>query len=138
MRIKLSDSFGVQKARELLEKYILSGCDVELKKIVKLKTIKQLKYLHKMFALFGVENGLFPDEVKSLVKTTLDYTYEKNGYKFHKSLADAPVDEMKEFIERFRMWALEQGCVIPSSEEYLIKQFEIDSYIDKNSFKNSI
>lgn len=136
MKLDLSKSFDVQKAQEKLDRHIKRGEQIEIKLFRKKRTLKQNAYLHILFTIFGVEFGYSIEEAKTVVKREFGFYYEKNGMKFLRSTADLNTEELSSFIERFRNFSLEQGCVLPTAEEYLVNQFAIDSYTQRQSMEN--
>ena len=59
--------------------------------------------------------------------------YQKKGYKFLRSTTTMDTKELTNFIEWIRNYAATDGCIyIPTSEEYLINQYNIDKQIEQN------
>ena len=59
--------------------------------------------------------------------------YQKKGYKFLRSTTTMNTKELTCFIEWIRNYAAtEAGIYIPTSEEYLINQYNIDKQIEQN------
>lgn len=128
----LSSEFELEKAI----KYFSGLCDrkpvIELKKYQPKRTDKQNRYLHAILGVYGLDLGLTVEESKTVVKRELGFYYEKNGNKFLKSTANLPVDEMSDFIEKFRNHASQLGIYLPSSEEYYADTDKVDAYIERN------
>ncbi len=107
---------------------------IELKEIRQNRTIKQNSYLHVVLSLYGIYSGYTLEEAKTLFKRLAGLIYEKDGNKFLKSTSDMDTKELTDFIEFIRSKASIEGCYIPTSEEYLEHQFNIDKEI--NNHKN--
>ena len=58
--------------------------------------------------------------------------YEKNGLKFLKKTSKLDNLECSKFVEFVRNYAGLQGLYIPTSEEYLTNNFNIDKQINNN------
>jgi hypothetical protein len=76
----------------------------------------------------ALELGYSLHEVKTLLKREYGegMFYTKNGQKFLKSTSDLDSLEMTHFIDWLRAFSMDQfGCYIPTSEEYLENQFQL-------------
>jgi len=108
-----------KRAETRFESLINNGRKFELKEVKPMRTLNQNSYLHVLFSLYGVENGYTLIESKSLVKRSCPFmVYESNGIKFVKETSKLDVQEMIDFIEWFRDWSGQQGCYLPSVDEY--------------------
>jgi hypothetical protein len=131
MKYDLKNTYDLNKARLLFDKYISEGKRIELSLVKEKRTINQNNYIHVLFTLFGIEFGLTIDEAKTYIKRHCPFmTYEKNGEKYLRSTADLSITEMITFVDWFRHYASMHGCHLPSSEEYLLKRFDIDRTIE--------
>jgi hypothetical protein len=82
---------------------------------------------------FCAETGYTLDEAKELFSHQLPdlMRYEKNGLSFRKSTAELDSKQMTVLIDKIREMAMEQlGIYIPTSEEYLINQFQINRELE--------
>lgn len=121
------------KARAYLEKMIAGKKAINLKEKPKRRTLPQNAYLHVIFGLFGAEVGLTLEEAKTTLKRQCGFMYyEKNGTKFLKGTKDCTKDEMQVFIQWIIEFAGVHGIFIPSSEEYLENQVNIDKEVDRS------
>jgi len=137
MKYDLSLPIDQSRARVKIESLIQKGAKVELKKFQPVRSMPAHKYAHVCIEMFGRDLGYTIDEAKQVFKKLFASerewaTYTVNGETFLKSF------EMKEgekyfnseetaiFIDWLRNLANEHGCFIPSSDEYLIHQWEIE------------
>lgn len=129
----LSKKADLETVRFKLNKYTKENKVIELKLKTRKKTISQVKYVHLIFNLFGLDLGYTKEEAKTHLKREFgNYMYyDKKGEKFYLSIADATKDQMKLFISWIINYSAGNGLYIPSSEEYLQNQFAIDRDIEK-------
>lgn len=129
-----SSEFEAKKAAAYFDALVKKGYRIELKKAEEAKSDPQRKYFYAILNIFRLDFGWTLEEAKTYVKRKTGFYYEKNGEKFIKSISDATMEEMSEMIEKFRNLSAEQGCYLPSSEEYLSGSSDIDEYIKRNSY----
>ena len=121
------------KAAYKLDELIKSGKVIELTEKRKKRTISQNAYMHVVFSLLAIELGYTLDETKTIMKRECNFmVYDKDCMKFLKRTRDLNTKELTDFIEWIRNYAGNIGLYIPTSEEYLINQSEINKEIDKN------
>lgn len=127
----LSKKADLETVRFKLNKYHSEGKVIELKLKTKKKTINQIKYVHVIINLFGIEFGYKREEAKTLLKREFGHfmIYQKGKDKFLLSLADITKDQMQVWIEWIINYSAGNGLYIPSSEEYLENQFNIERQI---------
>ena len=133
MLLDFGNSFDVSKARAYLEKLIEKKCRAEIKQSREQRTVQQNKFLHVCLGYFCAETGYTLDEAKELFSHQLPdlMRYEKNGLSFRKSTAELDSKQMTVLIDKIREMAMEQlGIYIPTSEEYLINQFQINRELE--------
>lgn len=125
------------KFKEQCNKHYTDKACVELTKKQSNRTLQQNKYLHVVFSLIGLEFGENKEAVKHILKVRRSdiFKVDVKGCKvpYFRSTADLDKDEMKEFID----WIIEYMAInhnvrIPTVEEYLQHQHNIDSEIAKN------
>lgn len=133
MKLDLSIPTDVNRYQTYGRKLLQDGAKVEIKKINKPKSVSQNAYAHVVFCLFGIEYGYTLQETKTEIKRALGFFYEKNGAKFLKSVADMDTVEVGQMIDYARDVAGQNGCYIPSPEEYLTNKFSIDKEIDSHA-----
>lgn len=110
------------------------GAMVELTKINPRRTILQNRYIHVLFALFGIEFGYTLDEAKTFLKRECSFmTYEKAGTKFLRHTSQMQTDELTKFIDWVRTYSAQQGLYLPTPDEYREGQAYIDNQIESHS-----
>lgn len=133
MIFDLSNSLDKHKASVKLLELIDNGKVIELTEKRKKRTIQQNKYLHVVITLFAIEVGYTLDESKTVLKRECYFmVYEKEDMKFLKRTRDLNTKELTDFIEWIITYAGKMGIYIPSSEEFLLSQFEIEKEISKH------
>ena len=130
MILDLSIQTDVNKAQVYLDKLVSDQSGIELKKIHKLRTNKQNRYVHALFTLFGGEFGYNPDEAKVVVKRRLGYVYDKNGEEFLVKTSAMDTKELTTFIDRFRNFSSSEGCYLPSADEMNENYIEIMKQVE--------
>lgn len=124
----LSKYEDLQKATYNFTKLKESKAIILLQVKSKKRTIKQNAYLHVIITLYAIE------EAKTLIKRECWLMrYTKNGNVFLKRTRDLNTIELTAFIDWLRYWSAKQGCYLPTPEEYLKNQIEIDKSIAYNS-----
>ena len=132
MKYDLSNSKDLADFRNKETYYREQGKKVELKIVRETRTLKQNAYLHVCITLFAIEFGYTIEESKTHLKRNCHFMrYDKNGETYLKRTRDMNTEELTKFIEWLRNYSAEQGCVIPSAEEYKENQFNIDREISK-------
>jgi len=133
MKYDLSKEVDRISVQVRLNKLKDTGAIVELKALKPQRTIQQNKYLHVLFALFGIEFGYTLDEAKTLLKRECSFmTYEKNGKKFLRHTSKMQTDELTKFIDWFRTYSAQQGLCLLTSEEYKYNSVSIDNEINRH------
>jgi len=133
MRYNLASNIEVNKALAKLNYCIENERVIELKEVRRRRTIKQNSYIHVLFTLFGIEYGYTLEESKTLLKRLCPFmVYVKNGEKFLRSTRDMNTKELTDFIDWVREYAGQNGLYLPTPEEYLINQNEINRDIEIN------
>ena len=138
MKYDLTNSIDATSAQLYLDKLIEEGAKIELKKIRGKRTLKQNSYFHVVITIFAMELGYTIEEAKTMLKRMYSNAepsmiYQKKGYKFLRSTTTMDTKELTNFIEWIRNYAAtDAGIYIPTSEEYLINQFNIDKQIEQN------
>ncbi len=135
----LSKKADLETVRFKLNKYHSEGKVIELKLKTRKKTIRQNKYVHVIINLFGIEFGYTRSEAKTLLKREFGnfMIYEKGKDKFLLSLADITKDQLQVFIEWVINYAASNDLYIPSSEEYLDNQYNIDRQIAEHQSRSN-
>ena len=114
------------KFHQLAEK----GKVIELTEKRKKRTTSQNSYLHVCITLFAIEVGYTIEESKTVLKRECSFMrYSKDGNVFLKRTRDLNTKELTDFIEFIIDFAGVQGITIPSSEDYILNQVQIDREI---------
>jgi len=133
MKLDLSKEFDVNKAKVYFNKLLSNNKKIELKEIQLNRTVTQNAYLHVCIALFAIEFGYTIDEAKTLLKRECNFMfYEKNNVLFLKLTRNMLTGELTKFIEWIRNYSSNEGCYIPTADEYKDNRFEIDKHINSN------
>jgi hypothetical protein len=138
MKYKLTEQLEIYQARAYFEMLINEGANIEIKKVRAKRTLKQNSYFHVVITIFAMELGYTIVEAKTMLKRMYSnaepsMVYQKKGYKFLRSTTTMDTKELTNFIEWIRNYAAtEAGIYIPTSEEYLINQYNIDKKIEQN------
>lgn len=127
--------FDLQKDFELAYEYFMklaeSNSKINLTKIKTKRTVSQNAYIHVCFGIICMETGYSIQEAKTVLKREYGLVYEKNGNKFLRSTADLDTGEMTGFIDWIRQFAhVQLGAYIPTPDEYIQNQFEIDKQLE--------
>lgn len=102
------------------------------------KTVQQNRYLHLIITWFAIENGYEIEFVKQeyykklsnpeifVVKRWDKFTQKDIDY--IRSITDVTKEEMTLSIERFRIWAAQNGTYLPeSNEREFLKHIELEA-----------
>lgn len=131
MKYDLSQDIDRSKAVVKFSAMLNDDKIIELKEVKKGRTIKQNSYLHVLISLFSIEFGYTLEESKTHLKRVCQFmVYEKNGEKFLKQTSKMDTAELTNFIEWIRNYSSQQGLYLPTSEEYLTNQVQIDREIE--------
>jgi hypothetical protein len=133
MKLDLSKPFDLNRANLYYAKLRTDGSKIELKVVRESRTLKQNAYLHVCITLFAIEFGYTIEEAKTDLKRYCSFMrYEKNGNQYLKETRGLNTKELTEFIEWIRTYSAQEGCYIPTSEEYINQRFEIDKQISNH------
>lgn len=133
MKYDTSQDIQKNKAIARFNKLVKDGKKIELKEVKQPRSLNQNSYLHVCINIFAVHFGYTSKEAKTHLKRACQFmVYEKNGEKFLKNTHTMDSKELTEFIDWTRNYSAQNGCYIPTAEEYLTNQFEIDREIDQN------
>lgn len=115
MKYSTANPNEAEAAREYLNQLIEGKKTVEIKRVIKRRTINQNSYLHLLLNAFGLHFGYTTQEAKVLYKRLNKdiYAYEKGTEVFFRSSADLDTQEMTKSIERFRQFSAEQDYPLP-------------------------
>lgn len=133
MIFDLSNNHDLNKSKVKFNQMCEEGKVIDLTEKRKKRTIKQNAYLHVAIQLFAIEVGYNIAEAKTKLKREcLFMRYEKGGEVFLKSTSDLDTKKLTDFIDFIMSFAGVQGIYIPTPEEYILNQIEIDRQISAN------
>jgi hypothetical protein len=133
MLLDFGNSIDVGRARAYLDKLVKEKKRCEIKSIRERRTARQNSYLHVCIGMFCAETGYTVDEAKELfsLQNPDEFRYSKNGVSFRKPTSEMNTKEMTNFIDLIRSMAYDQlGLYIPTSQEYLENQFQIERELE--------
>jgi phage terminase large subunit GpA-like protein len=133
MKYDLSNSEDREQALSYLKKLAYNEKKIELKEIKKKRSLSHNAYFHVVITLYSIAYGCTLYEAKTDLKRAYGLYYERNGNKYLMSSADLDSKVMSAFIDYIRTKASKDlNTYIPTSEEYLIDQYNIDKEINRN------
>ena len=129
----LANNLDKNKAAYKFNKLAEDGKVINLTEKRKKRSVSQNSYLHVAITLFAVEVGYTIEEAKTVLKRECSFMrYEKEDFIFLKRTRDLNAKELTEFIEFIITYAAKMFITIPSSEEYILNQIDIDRHISQN------
>lgn len=135
MKLDLSKELDKKRATVYFNRLLEEGRKVEIKRLYDSRTLPQNRYLHVVISFFCMETGYTIEEAKQLLYNNFGsfMVYEKNGVVFTRSSSDLTTQEMTELIEWIRNVACFEnlGVYVPTPEEYITMQFEVEQYIEQ-------
>ena len=133
MKYDLSKTLEINKMFAKIDSMINRGVIVELTEKKPVRTLSQNSYLHVCITLFAIEFGYNLKDAKQHLKRKCSFMHEGEGEGVRTKLTRSlDTKQLIEFIEWIRTYASQQGCYIPTPEEYITNRFEIDREIDRN------
>jgi hypothetical protein len=139
MKYNLSNNIEKQQAIAKFKKLLDEGKKVELKEIRPKRTLSQNAYLHICITLYAIEFGWTVAEAKKELKKLCPFMrYEKENKKTGKKVAflkeTSLMDkkELTDFVEWIRTFSAQQGCYIPTPDEYREGSEKIDNIIESH------
>lgn len=144
MKLNLKNPYDKNKAINYFKKLLDKGAKIELTEKKAQRTLRTNRYQHALFSLYGMEFGETAEYVKQVI-----FKIEANRAMFIRehinqdtgeittylrSTADLDSTEASTVIDRFRNLSSARGLYLPSGDEYLAAQFDIDKQIEQ--FKN--
>ena len=131
MKYDLSKQTDVNKAKFKFEQLIEGKSKIELTKKRESRTLDQNSYLHVCITLYGINSGHTIAEAKTLLKRECDFMrYKKNDITFLVETSKSDTKLVSQFTEWIRNHAAQEGCYIPTPEEYITNRFEIEREIE--------
>ena len=130
MKLDLNKEIDRKKGETYFNKLLKDRKQIELKGLQKLRSISHNSYLHVVIDIYAIHFGYTSDEAKISLKRMCGFmVYEKNGEKFLKKTSKMNDSELSPFIDWIRNKSAQNGCYIPTPEEYLSNKFNIDKEI---------
>ena len=131
MQLDLSNTVDIKKGQLYFTKLVEGKSKIELKKITAKRTISLNSYLHVCVTIYAIHFGYSLYESKIFLKRKCDFmVYEKNGVKYLKQTSKLDNSDCSKFVEFIRNFSAQNGCYVPSPEEYKSNKFEIDREIN--------
>lgn len=106
-----------------------------------MRSDSQNGYQHALFAIYGIEFGEKMRDVKKYIYKRIvnpdifktEFIDKRTGevLKDWKSTADLDTAETTTAIERFRNFSAENGCYLPTPDEYREEKFYFEQQIEK-------
>lgn len=131
MKLDLTKSIDIGRAKTYLETLIKKGSKIELKQYRPKRTNRQNAYFHVCCGLLSDYSGYTIDEVKKIIKDQLEFMkYEKGGHIFYRSSSDLDTLEFTKLVDHTRSFGEDHGCYIPTPEQYYETPFDVEKLID--------
>lgn len=118
MKLNLENAADCTKAGEYLGDLLTRKAMIELREIKPRRSKRQNAYLHAIIDEYAMEAGYTTAEAKTVVKTLLGYTYEKDGVIMLRETSKMDSAELSEFTDRFRNLAAQYGVYLMSPDEF--------------------
>lgn len=116
-----------------VENMLKNKKQVELKERREKRSISANAYLHVCISMCAIEWGYTLEECKVLLKRECSFmVYYKNDKAFLKETRKMDSKELSDFVEWIINYAGRNNLFIPSSDDYLKNQFEIDKEINNH------
>ena len=133
MIFDLGNNEDKNKAAFKFHQLVEGGKVIELTEKRKKRSISQNSYLHVAITIFAIELGYTVEEAKTVLKRDCSFmVYDKEGMLFLKRTRDLNTKELTDFIEFIITYAAKMFITIPSSDEYINNQIDIDRHISQN------
>ena len=135
MKYDLSQESKITDLMLLLDQYAKEGKTIEVNVVREKRSLNQNAYFHVCIGIFAKETGYTVTEMKKIIYREVDFmNHVKPNLSgeleiFEDSSADLDTLQMTILIDYVRNRALEMGIYIPTVEEYLQNQLEIDNYL---------
>jgi len=133
MKYDTSNDMEKEKAKTRFNALLDAQKIIEVKEVRNKRSLSQNAYLHVCITLYAIEFGSTLNEAKTDLKRECSFmVYEKDGSKYLKETKKMDSKELTEFIEWIRNYSAQNGCYIPTSEEYLTNRISIDNDIERH------
>ncbi len=139
MKYDLKDTIQADLAFGYLQTLVEQESEVEVKKLIRNRSLNQNSYLHLLLGAFGANFGYNLQESKQLYKQINKdiyyYTKENRGKKldFVRSSADLDKEEMAKTIDKFMQMSEQAGYKLPPAEDQgWIRELENDVEMNRH------
>lgn len=135
MLIHPTNSQELKEGVGYFEKLCKGNTPFEIIKKRKRKSVSNNAYLHVCIKLFAINQGDSEIETKKFLKEQCSFMHGvlNNGDLFLRSCAGLDNKECADFTTWIRNFASKEiGLYIPTPEEYILHQYEIDKQINKH------
>ena len=133
MFLDLSNTTDIKKAETYINKLIDGKKKIELKEIIKGRSISLNAYLHVCITLYAIHFGSTLYEAKIYLKRECGFmVYEKDNIKYLKQTSKLNNIECSDFVSWIRNFSSQKGCYIPDAEEYKQCKYHIDKEINNH------
>lgn len=115
MRYHLKSQTELDAAAEYLATLAGREATVDIKRVIKKRSLNQNSYFHLLISYWGAQNGYTIEEAKQILKEEQAelYEYRKGTRVFYRSSADLNEDDMRKSIDRYIEWAEVNGTDMP-------------------------
>lgn len=133
MTYDLSKKLDREQFKEKSNYLFMKGFEVELKQVRKKRSLNQNNYLHVVITLFSIEYGEDIETMKQILKYWYGLFEKKKDAIIYGKTSKMDSKELTTFIEWIRnKSSKDMGYYIPTSEEYLENQSEINRLMYQN------
>jgi hypothetical protein len=130
LKLDLSNHLDQNKACTYFERLLREGKKIELKEFAPARTSLQNRYFHAICTILGNDLGYTVDEMKIVIKRHLEWMqYKVNGQTFLRSSSSLDTIEFTDLIDFTRSTGQDNGCYLPTPDEYYQNTFEIEKLI---------
>ena len=131
MKYDLINDSEKDQARKYFDKLCESEAKIEIRKFHGKRTLSQNSYFHVACTILSDYSGYTVPEMKIIIKDQLDFmSYDKGGHHFYVSSANLDKMQFIELVDFVRAFGESNDCYIPTPEEYLQSQFEIEKQLN--------
>jgi hypothetical protein len=129
VKYNLKNKAEASKAFEYLTDLVGKESLVEVKKISQKRTLNQNSYFHLLLGIYGLETGSDIEYAKALYKWVNKNLYYKKFrlgdevFLHIRSSADLTKEEMQKSIDKFMLYASENGIDLPPAEDKELLRF---------------
>lgn len=139
MKYNLADNLDRNQAISKFKNLLDKKARVEVKEIKPRRSLSSNAYYHVCVSLFAIEFGWTMQEAKDQLKKLCPFMrYEKISKRtgkmvvFYKQTSLMDSKEMTEYIEWIRNYSNQNGCYLPTPEEYYNGRERIDNTIENH------